>query len=1314
VADHSISVKLRADVAEYIAGLGKAERATKGLIAQLNEQAKINTRQVTPTAASVKPLQDTAAAAASAARGLTAADRAAASFSSRFTTGMTQARSSAAGFTAELSRAAKAGKLDAVASQATHAGLALSAAFVGAVAVTAKFEQQMSKVGAVADASGAQLDQLRQAALQAGKDTAYSATQSAQAEEELAKAGMTSAEILSGGLSGALSLAAAGDLDLAEAASIAAKTMTTFNLNASQTGHVADLLAASANKSATDVHELGAALAQGGIASAAYGVSAEETVGTLSAFADNALRGSDAGTSYKQMLLQLSAPSDKAAKTMDKLGISAYDAAGNFVGIKDLAGQLHDKLGPLNQEQRNLALTTIFGSDAFRAANILYKEGAQGIADYTAKVNDTGAAADAAAKKQDNLAGDVEKLTGSLETMFITSGEGANSGLRTLVQGLNGLVDAIGAVPAPILTAVTVLGGLAGGALLLGSAWIKLRSTTADVLGELRKAGPAGEQAAAGLEKSGKAAGKAAAAFIALEAADYVLGQLADKPADVDKLTQSIEKLGKTGEVSGELDRVFGSAGSLASGLNSLNGFHGQMETLYADFQTLQNVGGSNSTTSFFEQLPLAGQAIQELEKELTGSNVTKATADFEALNKALTPLAEAGRYKDVAKFLDDMSSKTGIDYSDLLDKLPGLQQAMADGAAKTDLQAQAEQRATDNANLLAGGLEAATSQGTSLIDVWNELHGATLDADEALLKAKRAIDDVAKGFKSNGKAIKGNSEAALENRINIQNAAKSAADAAQKRFAETGSIRAATKAYDGQIASLKKVMHHAGLSDAQINTLIGDLARMPPSAYTDVRVDTGAARASLEAFMAAFHNRQIEIRAHAYIEYDNSGAPKDVRLPGAGRIPSRWGGVYTPARDGLLSAADIYSPKAPGRYMIAEPETGGEAFVPKRGDKKRSISILDTAASWYGQKVVPMARGGVTAAATGLVNYAPADTSSGGGRVGFADSYSSALDGLTALNKAIKDNGRAFGFSTEKSRENLRSVLSVIKGAQDAAKAKYDETGSVTAANAVYDKHIARLRALLGQQKINSATIRQLMSYSQRPSFAAPVNSVANVAYAKSAIGAAGSISELGDKLSLNAPTVGMGSPEGRENLGSIIDALGAAGEAAQARFAQTGSKKLASKLYGDYVKQIESALVHNGYSAATVKKLMASYGKITLTSNARGGVYMAADGLTNLRDASMFGGGSSPLYGFAEPQTGGEMFLPRLGDRQRGQDLLSIGAGWYGGRYVPNDSSGSQQPQVVNNNLTVQPRTADLSMSELQGFMRQMDAQARVGRRR
>ena len=146
---------------------------------------------------------------------------------------------------------------------------------------------------------------------------------------------------------------------------------------------------------------------------------------------------------------------------------------------------------------------------------------------------------------------------------------------------------------------------------------------------------------------------------------------------------------------------------------------------------------------------------------------------------------------------------------------------------------------------------------------------------------------------------------------------------------------------------------------------------------------------------------------------------------------------------------------------------------------------------------------------------------------------------------------------------------------------------------------------------------------------------------------------------------------------------------------------------MYNTQITALRTALTQAGFSKAVIDALINQYGKITLSKNAAGGVYRG-DG-----NAVALGSGNT-LYQWREPGTGGEAFLPRYGDQRRGEDVLRIGAGWYGGRYIPHGASGGGEGVTINNNLTVNPLTANLSESQLSGILRQMDARARVGRRK
>ncbi|WP_373164804.1 phage tail tape measure protein [Bifidobacterium adolescentis] len=349
-----------------------------------------------------------------------------------------------------------------IASGMTAAGLAVAAFGVAAVKMAADFDQQMSTVQANTGATSAQMDQLRAAAIEAGASTVYSASDSADAINDLGKAGMSVTDILTGGLSGALNLAASDGMAVGDAAEYMANALSMFHLKGSQASQVADTLAAGAGKAVGNVSDFGEALNNCGAQANSFGMNIQETTGVLALFAQNGTIGAEAGTQLNSMLMKLAAPSTEASNTMKELGISAYDAQHHFVGMANFAGQLQKAEKGLTDEQRNQANATIFGSYAIKAANYLYEAGESGVNKWTKAVSESGYAAEQAAAKNNNLKGDLENLGGSMESLMISVGEGAQGPLRKMVQGLDTLVDAFAGLPSGVQQTLVVMASLAG------------------------------------------------------------------------------------------------------------------------------------------------------------------------------------------------------------------------------------------------------------------------------------------------------------------------------------------------------------------------------------------------------------------------------------------------------------------------------------------------------------------------------------------------------------------------------------------------------------------------------------------------------------------------------------------------------------------------------------------------------------------------------------------------------------------------------------------------------------------------------------
>lgn len=331
---------------------------------------------------------------------------------------------------------------------AAIAGIAgLTAGLAASVATAATFEAKMSAISAVSGATASEMDALREKALQLGADTSFSASEAAEGINELIKAGVSVGDVIGGGAAAALSLAAAGGLSVAESAEIASNAMNVFSLKGADVGHVADVIAGAANASAIDVHDFGMSLAASGAVAATVGIGFDDLGTAIAVMGQAGIKGSDAGTSLKTMLLNLTPATDKQLAVAKELGIVTadgankfFDAEGKAKSLADISGVLQKATAGLTEQQKLQALQTLFGTDAIRAAAIMAKAGSEGFTEMATSIGKVTAEA-VAAERLNNLKGDVEQLTGSLETAGIKIGTAFLPGLRSIVQGSTEIVN---------------------------------------------------------------------------------------------------------------------------------------------------------------------------------------------------------------------------------------------------------------------------------------------------------------------------------------------------------------------------------------------------------------------------------------------------------------------------------------------------------------------------------------------------------------------------------------------------------------------------------------------------------------------------------------------------------------------------------------------------------------------------------------------------------------------------------------------------------------------------------------------------------
>lgn len=704
-SERSVVVRIRAEVEQFRTGMRQAAQSAQELAREgraAGQQANQGLEQAGDGAdTAAEALESAGEAASSAAEGLSSASDSASDLAEGASAVADSASDAAEGLSGAADAAgelaegqdAAAGALDSTGESADNARLSLralasdaeanseaweetgktltgfgAAAVAGAaVAVTkfAQFDQAMSGVQAATHATRDEMEMYRAAAMEAGADTAYSAEEAANAIEELAKAGVSATDILNGGLTGALSLAAAGSLDVGAAAELAATAMTQFGLSGQDIPHIADLLAAGAGKAQGSVEDLGMALNQSGLVAAATGVTIESATGTLAAFASAGLVGSDAGTSFKSMLQHLQAPSSVASRAMAELGINMYDANGEFIGMTELAGQLQNNMADLTQAERDKAMATIFGADAVRAANVLYQQGSEGIQDWTNKVNDAGYAATTAAIMQDNLAGDLEKLGGSFDTVFIKAGGTASEALRTLVQAGESAVDTIGKIPTPVLESGVALIGTAGSVALVGGAFMSLLPKVMEGIKNFRSLGTEGGRLPGVMGRIAKGATIAAVALGALSAIAKATSR--DVTPGVEEMANSVLKLSKSGEGVGSLDGMF----------SDWDTFMGK--------ETIGNINGVSDAVARLANMNFQDKMDASIGNPLKGlggpdGTIIQVKERFGELGDSLGNLVSNGAADTAAisfRKLAEEFDKNGLSAQEALDVMPGYKESI-------------------------------------------------------------------------------------------------------------------------------------------------------------------------------------------------------------------------------------------------------------------------------------------------------------------------------------------------------------------------------------------------------------------------------------------------------------------------------------------------------------------------------------------------------------------------------------------------------------------------------------------------------------
>lgn len=349
----------------------------------------------------------------------------------------------------------------------TGVGVGITGALGAAVKTTADFDKEMAKVRALSGATEEAFQKLRQAAIELGAQSVYSASQAAEGMSILAAAGFNTSQILDA-MPGVMNAAAAAGEDFAAVSDIMVAAMSGFGLQAKDMTHIADVLASAANASAISITDLGYTFKY--IAPVAHSAGQSlETMAAAAAILGNAgIKADQAGTTLRMALIRLTDPPKEAAQWLEQLGIKTTDASGKMLPLSNIIAQLSEKFQGLTQEQRLQAASAIFGAEAMSGMMALIQAGPDQLSRLTAAfTNSSGAAQKMAEDMNNSLAGAWEQFLGALESMAINIGTQLTPVLRMVTNFVTDIVQAFNALPPSVKQVIAIVAALTAGFLLL-------------------------------------------------------------------------------------------------------------------------------------------------------------------------------------------------------------------------------------------------------------------------------------------------------------------------------------------------------------------------------------------------------------------------------------------------------------------------------------------------------------------------------------------------------------------------------------------------------------------------------------------------------------------------------------------------------------------------------------------------------------------------------------------------------------------------------------------------------------------------------
>jgi len=352
------------------------------------------------------------------------------------------------------------------------AGIGMAAPIAAAVQQGAAFESTLLNIKASTGATSGEIDKIKASAMQMSQALGVGPTEAAKGMLELLKAGMSLDTVLGGAGQTAMEFAKVGEMDVAQAAVVMSDAMNVFKVSSDV---AANALSSAADASSTSIAQMSEAFSMSSAVAGLANQSIEDLSATLAILANNGVKGSDAGTSVKTMLMRLMAPADDAVGALNQLGLSVASfrgADGQMKPMVEIIGTLNQAMGGLDQTAKDDIFRRIFGADAIRAASILATAGVDGFNGMKDAMSSALPVGEKYKILMSGLAGSAGSVIAALQRMAIAVSDVVSPALASVVPFITGFIDGLTKLATDNKEAIILFAQVAAAAIGVGGAMI--------------------------------------------------------------------------------------------------------------------------------------------------------------------------------------------------------------------------------------------------------------------------------------------------------------------------------------------------------------------------------------------------------------------------------------------------------------------------------------------------------------------------------------------------------------------------------------------------------------------------------------------------------------------------------------------------------------------------------------------------------------------------------------------------------------------------------------------------------------------------